>query len=142
LSVHTIYNIDVWASYKNYAINGKTSEFENDIQFKVIPLSFGLRYRILRSRFIEPFVGAGLNFYSYKETISGETHLEDTKEKANGFHFQGGSYFHFPSFRFLLGEIFLKYNMVKKTLVDLLPDGTNELDLGGLEMGIGVVIKF
>jgi hypothetical protein len=32
--------------------------------------------------------------------------------------------------------------MVKKTLAELLPDGTDQLDLGGLEMGVGLVIRF
>jgi hypothetical protein len=32
--------------------------------------------------------------------------------------------------------------MVKKTLDEALPDGSNELDLGGLEFGIGLVVKF
>lgn len=140
LSVHTLYNVDVWASYKNYSDTNKTNYFGNDIKFKLVPLSVGLRYRFPKWRFLEPFVGAGLNFYSYSETISGETLLENTKDKANGFHFQGGAYFH--ATRLLLGEIFLKYNIVKKTLAEVLPDGTDKLDLGGLEMGIGIVIKF
>jgi outer membrane protein W len=140
LSVHTLHNIDVWASYKSYTTDGKTTQFKNPTQFKVAPLSIGLRYRILKARFAEPFVGAGLNFYSYKETISGETNLEGTKGNATGLHFQGGSYFHIK--RFFLGEFFLKYNMVPKTLPDLLPDGTDKLDLSGLEIGIGIGVKF
>ena len=140
LSIHTLYNIDVWASYKIYSDEQTTTYFGNSIKFKLVPLSVGLRYRPLRWRFVEPFVGAGVNFYSYSETISGESDLENAKDKATGFHFQGGSYFHVN--RFLLGEIFLKYNIVKKTLTDMLPDGTNQLDLGGFEMGIGLVVKF
>ena len=152
LSVHTLYNVDVWASYKIYTDEQKTTYYENPVKFKLVPLSVGLRYRPLKWRFIEPFVGAGLNFYSYSETISGETALENTKGKATGFHLHGGSYFHAPSTFlrkillkhniFLLGEIFLKYNIVKKTLVDVLPDGTDKLDLGGFEMGVGLVVKF
>jgi acetyl/propionyl-CoA carboxylase alpha subunit len=142
LSVHTLYNVDVWASYKNYTDTNKTTYYGNEMKFKLVPLSVGLRYRFPKWRFIEPFVGAGLNFYSYKEIISGETDLENTKGTATGFHFQGGAYFHINHFRYLLGEIFLKYNIVKKTLVDLLPDGTDKLDLGGFEMGIGLVAKF
>jgi hypothetical protein len=140
LSVHTLYNIDVWASYKIYTDEQSTTYYGNAIKFKLVPLSVGLRYRPLKWRFVEPFVGAGLNFYSYSETISGESDLENAKDKATGFHFQGGSYFHVN--RFLLGEIFMKYNIVKKTLTDTLPDGTDQLDLGGFEMGIGLVVKF
>jgi membrane fusion protein, multidrug efflux system len=152
LSVHTLYNVDVWASYKIFTNDQTTTYFAYPTTFKLVPLSVGLRYRFPKWHFIEPFVGAGLNFYSYKETIGGESDLEDTKGSALGFHFQGGAYFDInPSFMkkfsqksniFLLGEIFLKYNIVKKTLVEPLPDGTDTFDLGGFEMGIGLGVKF
>jgi RND family efflux transporter MFP subunit len=140
LSIHTMFNIDLWASYKVYTDEQKTSFYGNTVKFKLTPLSIGLRYRPLKWKFVEPFVGAGANFYSYSETISNESNLENTKDKASGFFVQGGSYFH--ANRFLLGEIFLKYNSVKKTLATVLPDGTNSIDFGGLEIGIGLVIKF
>lgn len=142
VSVHTLYNVDIWASYKIFSNETTTTFFENPVKFKLTPLSIGLRYRFPKLRSIEPFAGVGLNFYSYKETITGESDLEDTKGSATGFHLQGGANFHFKKIRILLGEIFLKYNIVKKTLDVLLPDGTDELNLGGLELGIGLVVKF
>jgi membrane fusion protein (multidrug efflux system) len=142
LSVHTLYNVDVWASYKIFTEVTQTTYFGHSIKFKLVPLSIGLRYRFPKWHFVEPFVGAGLNFYSYKEIVSGESELPDTKDSASGFHFQGGAYFHFKHFRNTQGEIFVKYNIVKKTLLEMLPDGTDQLDLGGLEVGIGVVVKF
>ena len=142
VSVHTLYNIDIWASYKIFKEERMTTYYANPVKFKMVPLSVGLRYRFPKWRFLEPFVGAGLNFYSYKETIEGESPLEDTNGSASGFHFQGGTYLHMKHFRNLQGEIFFKYNMVKKTLDELLPDGTDQLDLGGLEAGVGIVIRF
>lgn len=142
VSVHALRNVDVWGSYKSFTNEQTTSYFGNPIKFKLAPLSVGLRYRFSKWRFLEPFVGAGLNLYSYKETIEGESDLEDTKDSATGFHFQGGTYFHVKSVRFLLGEVFLKYNLVKKTLAEMTPDGTDQFDLGGLEMGVGLVVRF
>jgi membrane fusion protein (multidrug efflux system) len=151
-SFQAIDNIDIWAAGKIYADKNLTTYYANESKLTLIPLSLGLRYRPRKFGAFEPFVGAGLNYYSYSETISGETDLEPTKGTAFGFHFQGGSYFHFNRFLlrkifpknnvFLLGEIFLKYNIVKKTLAEMLPDGTDKLDLGGMEMGIGIVVKF
>ncbi len=43
---------------------------------------------------------------------------------------------------FSWAKFFVKYNIVKKTLAELLPDGSDQLDLGGLEAGIGVVVRF
>jgi multidrug efflux pump subunit AcrA (membrane-fusion protein) len=142
VSAHIIYNVDIWASYKSFTEEQTTTYFKNPVKFKLVPLSVGLRYRFPQWRFLEPFVGAGLNFYSYKETIQGESALANTKGSATGFHFQGGTYFHANNIRFLLGEFFVKYNMVKKTLTELLPDGSDQLDLGGLEVGVGVVVRF
>jgi hypothetical protein len=139
-----MHNVDVWASYKIFTNSQTTTYFEYPVTFKLVPVSVGLRYRFPKWRFLEPFVGAGLNFYSYKETTGGESDLEDTTGNAFGFHFQGGSYFDISQIHSIsiLGEIFLKYNIVKKTLADLLPNGTDILDLGGFEFGIGLGVKF
>ncbi len=142
VSIHTFQRIDVWASYKMFSNERTTTYFGDPVKFKLSPLSIGLRYRFPKWRFLEPFAGAGLNFYSYKETIGGESDLEDTKGSATGFHFQGGTYFHLKKIRMLLGEVFFKYNMVKKTLDQPLPDGSDQIDLGGLEIGVGLVVKF
>jgi len=141
-SFHALYNVDIWASYRSFSQESETTHFGHPVKFKLVPISVGLRYRFPKWRFLEPFVGAGLNFYSYKEMISGESDLEDTKDNVTGFHFQGGTYLHIRHFRNLQGELFLKYNMVKQTLAEMLPDGTNQLDLSGLEVGVGLIVRF
>lgn len=151
-SVNIMPSVDAWASAKIYSDKQKTTYFGNDIKFKIIPISLGLRYRFPKLGFVEPFLGAGFSLYSYSETITGDTDLEDTKGSALGVYFQGGSYFDItPSFMkknsqsqalSLLGEIFLKYNIVKKRLAEPLPDGTDTFDLGGLQIGIGLGVKF
>ncbi|MCX6556716.1 MAG: hypothetical protein NTW95_04690 [Candidatus Aminicenantes bacterium] len=147
-AVQVMPKTDVYASAKLYVDQEETSYFGNAIKFQIIPLSLGLRYRILKWKFMEPFVGAGLNMYLYSETISGETDLPNTSDSALGFYFQAGSYFDInPGFMknsniSLLGEFFVKYNIIKKTLAEALPDGTDTFDLGGIEMGIGLGVKF
>jgi multidrug efflux pump subunit AcrA (membrane-fusion protein)/outer membrane protein W len=141
-SITTIDNVDLWMSYKIFSEKLQTTYYGNEIKFKLVPLSLGLRYRFPKLGVIEPFVGAGLNLYSYSETITGESELESTMGKATGFYFLGGAYFHVLPIHMLQGEIFLKYNIAKKTLLDLLPDGTDQLDLGGFEVGVGLVVKF
>ena len=151
-AVQVMPKTDVWASAKLYVDKEQTSFYGYPIKFQIIPLSLGLRYRILKWKFMEPFVGAGLNMYLYSETISGETDLPSTSDSAMGFYFIAGSYFDInPGFMkqisqkrklFLLGEIFVKYNIIKKTLAEALPDGTDTFDLGGIEMGIGLGVRF
>jgi outer membrane protein W len=142
LAIHTVRNIDLWLAYKSYTISAATSYLEDTVDFKLAPLSIGLRYRFARKGMFEPFAGLGVNVYSYKETVGGDSALPDTKESATGFHVQAGSYIHTGLARFLLGEVFAKYNYVKKTLGFQLPDGTDKFDLGGVELGLGIVLTF
>jgi RND family efflux transporter MFP subunit len=144
--------IDVWAAARYYSDSEPTEYFKAKSTFTLIPISLGARFRPVKGGFLEPFIGAGVNFYLYSEKISEESSLEPTSGSAFGFHFQGGSYFYVSrSFlenifakhhRLLLGEIFVKYNIVKKTLAEELPVGTDKFDIGGIEIGIGLVVKF
>lgn len=142
LAIHTVRNIDLWLAYKSYTLSGTTSYLEDTVDFKLAPLSVGLRYRFARKGMFEPFAGLGVNIYSYKETVGGESALPDTSESATGFHVQAGSYIHTKLSRLVLGEVFAKYNFVKQTMDFQLPDGTDEYDLGGFELGLGIVLKF
>lgn len=139
-SVHTLYNIDVWATYRTYADETKTSYYENTDQFRINATSIGLIYRPIVWMVLEPFVGAGVEIYSYSEKIEGQTDLPDTSGNAAGFHFQLGTYVNIT--KFLAGKLFFRLNSVNETLADALPDGTTKLDLGGKEFGVGLVARF
>ena len=138
-SVYTLYNIDIWASYRIYTDRTKTTFYGMEDKFKLNQASLGLVYRPIVWKVLEPFVGAGVEIYSYSEKIEGED-LPGTSGNAFGFHVQGGTYV--KIFKNLDGKVFLRLNGVKKTLPEALPDGTNKLDLGGKEFGVGLVFKF
>jgi hypothetical protein len=90
---------------------------------------------------LEPFVGAGLEIYSYSEKVTGGTvPLPETTGSAVGLHIQGGTYINI--IKYLAAKVFVRQNFVKDTLDKALPDGTTELDLGGTEFGAGLVVKF
>ena len=138
-SVHTLYNIDVWASYRIYTDKTKTTFYGREDKFKLNQASLGLVYRPIVWKILEPFVGAGVEIYSYSEKIEGGE-LPGTSGNAFGFHVQGGTYI--SIYKFLAGKVFVRLNGVKKTLAEALPDGTTKLDLGGMEFGVGLVFKF
>ncbi len=138
-SVHTMYNIDVWAAYRIYTDKTTTTFYNKEDKFKINQASLGLVYRPLVWKVLEPFVGAGFEFYSYSEKIEGDD-LPGTSGNAFGFHVQGGTYVRI--LKFLDGKVFIRLNGVKKTLAEALPDGTTKLDLGGKEFGAGLVFKF
>lgn len=138
-SVHTAYNIDVWLSYRIYSDETKTTFYGNADKFKINAASVGVVYRPIVWKILEPFVGAGLELYSYSEKIEGGE-LPGTSGNAAGFHVQGGTYVNIT--KFLAGKLFVRVNGVKKTLSEALPDGTTKLDLGGQEFGVGLVARF
>jgi opacity protein-like surface antigen len=139
-SVHTVYNIDVWASYRIYRDETTTTFFGNKDKFRINAASVGVVYRPVVWTILEPFVGAGLEIYSYSEHIEGETDIPGTSGNASGFHFQAGT--HVNIAKFLAAKLFFRLNSAKKTLANPLPDGTTKLDLGGKEFGIGLVFRF
>lgn len=138
-SVHALYNVDVWASYRIYTDKTTTTFYGNEDKFTLNQASLGLIYRPIVWKMLEPFVGAGVEIYSYSEKIEGED-LPGTSGNAFGFHVQAGTYI--KILKFLDGKVFVRLNSVKKTLAEALPDGTTSLDLGGKEFGAGLVFKF
>lgn len=139
-SVHTLYNIDVWASYRIYRDKTETTFFGNVDKLKINQASLGIIYRPLVWKVLEPFVGAGLEFYSYSEKVEGDSDIPDTSGNAMGFHIQAGT--HVNILKFLAAKVFFRLNGVKKTLDNPLPDGSDKLDLGSKEFGVGLVFKF
>ena len=143
-SVRTVYNIDFWASYRIYRDETKTTFFELLDKFRINAASIGVLYRPIRWKILEPFIGAGLNLYSYKETIEAGGDVPGASGNAAGFHVQAGSYVDIYKWGKVLfsGKLFYRYNGVKKTLAEALPDGSTSLDLGGHEFGAGITIGF
>lgn len=140
-SVHTMYNIDVWGSYRRYTDETETTFFEHLTKFGLNQLSLGVVYRPIVWKVLEPFIGAGLEIYSYKEEVAEEdTDLPDTTGSAVGFHIQGGTYINI--YKFLGAKVFIRQNFVKDTLEQAIPGASTELDLGGTEFGAGLVIRF
>jgi len=140
-SVHTLYNIDVWASYRLYKDETTTSLHGHLDQFRLNQTSIGVVYRPIVWKILEPFVGAGLEIYSYSEKIAEEdVDLPETTGSAVGFHIQGGTYVNI--IKHLAAKVFIRQNFVKDTLAQAEPGGSTELDLGGTEFGAGLVVMF
>jgi len=139
-SVHTMYNIDVWASYRIYTARTETTFYGLVDKFKLNQASLGLLYRPVIWKIFEPFIGTGLEIYSYSEKVEGDTAIPETSGNALGFHVQAGTYV--KIYKFLAAKVFFRLNGVKKTLDNVLPDGSSKLNLGGKEFGAGLVFKF
>ena len=138
-SVHTLYNFDVWAAYRAYTDEAKTSYYNLVDKFRLDMFSLGALYR-LSTGLIEPFIGAGFEIYSYSEKIEGETELQGTSGSAVGVHVQVGTYINIT--KFLAAKAYARFNEVGKTLPSPHPDDTARLDLGSKEFGISLMARF
>lgn len=139
-SAHIIYNIDAWMAYRHYGVETVTTYDGHVSKFGLGMFSLGGLYRFVSTGIIEPFIGAGLEFYSYSEKIEGATDIEGASGGTVGFHLQLGTYVNIT--KFLAGKFYIRIIEAGKTLAAPLPDDTVRLDLGGKEFGFSLVARF
>ncbi len=126
---------DFWlsAAYITRAANPDwTSE---TLKLTLFPFSGAFRYHIMDKAKWDIHLGAGANFYLIREINP----VKDIKTTALGFCALGGTYFKLSPK--LSAQALLKYNMISKDVYPEL-DTDNKLDLGGLELRLGVVFNF
>ena len=109
---------------------GETTLTREEIRFSMIPVVLGMRVKLAKVEKISPYLGAGVDFYSYRE----KARLGDTSGSTVGFHIEGGSYI-------ALGQGFrLDFNF-RYVKADAQPlDET--IKLGGWRAGVGVDYSF
>lgn len=139
-SAHIIYNIDAWMAYRHYGVETVTTYDGHVSKFGLGMFSLGGLYRFVSVGLIEPFIGAGLEFYSYSEKIEGAGDIEGASGGTVGFHLQLGTYVNIT--KFLAGKFYVRITEAGKTLATPLPDDTLRLDLGGKEFGFSLVARF
>jgi opacity protein-like surface antigen len=124
---------------RNYEIRGEVGYFKDkgemtltqeEIKFSMILVVIGMRVKLAKIKKISPYLGAGVDFYSYRE----RARLGDTSDSTVGFHIEGGSYI-------ALGQRFrLDFNL-RYVKADAQPfDET--IKLGGWRAGVGVGYSF
>lgn len=127
---------DLW---RNFEIRGEVSYFKDrgemtltqeEIKFSMIPVVIGLRVKLVQIKKLSPYLGTGIDFYSFKE----RARLGDTSDSTVGFHIEGGTYI-------ALGQKFrLDFNL-RYVKADAQPfDET--IKLGGWRAGVGVGYSF
>ncbi|MFQ6037005.1 MAG: AMIN domain-containing protein [Candidatus Aminicenantales bacterium] len=126
-------NLDVWTCVMYFRKDGKTSYTQEATQLEITTFSLALRYLRKFSRF-EPFVGAGIDYVVYEETLPEGFTPASIGGSDLGFHAQAGTYIEILPY--LAGKLQVKYNWAKT-----LEDGV-EVNLGGIEYGIGLIFRF
>lgn len=128
-------SLDVWTGFSYFQKNGKTSFTEEDLTLRITIFSLGLRYLRRMSRF-NPFVGAGIDHITYKEILPEDFMVSSVGGSELGFHAQAGTFLDLLSSLAL--KVHVKYNWAKATAAT----GEEEVNLGGVEYGIGLIFWF
>jgi opacity protein-like surface antigen len=127
---------DLW---RNFEIRGEVGYFRDKgemtltkekIKLSMIPVVIGMRAKLVKIKKLSPYLGAGVDFYSFKE----RARLGDTSGSTTGFHIEGGSYI-------ALGRRFHIDLNLRYVKADAKPfDET--IKLGGWRAGVGAGYSF
>jgi hypothetical protein len=123
--------LDASLEARTFSTTGKATLSGDEAKFSMIPLTVAGRI-LVQTKYITPFVGAGGDWYHYKE----ESVLANTSGWASGFHAQGGVFIVVPGADFLRVKLYYKYTKVTATANEI------SVKLGGSEYGLGLSFGF
>jgi len=128
LSYEPIKRLEIRGEANYYHAKGGMTFTQEEVTFTIIPIVVGLRIWIVEIKNFMPYLGTGINFYSYKEELPDR--FEDISDSTIGFHFEGGTYLN------LVKMFYLDFNFryIFATAEDI--------KLGGPRAGIGIGIQF
>lgn len=112
--------------------SGKMNLTGEDLKLSFFSGSLGARFRFVEGKALQPYFGAGVAMYSYKEDLPAR--LEDVSKTAVGFQGEAGIYYA------LSAKVLLDLNF-RYVLMDTKPFNES-VKLGGLRAGLGVAFQF
>jgi hypothetical protein len=131
LSVFIIHDIDFFFEMKGFYKSGELTYTKERTHFLLLPISLGFRYS-KPLRYFCPYAGLGIDYYFYMETNPIQSIINYTR----GFHFRVGSYVQLAEKVPIWLNFRLKYTKAKTEENNL------QIELGGIEYGLGLVFVF
>ena len=125
------FQVDLSLEARSLMKTGKATLSGEQAKISLIPLTAAGRL-LYQTKYIIPFIGAGGDWYHYKE----ESAIATTSGWARGYHFQGGLYIVVPGADMLRVKLYYKYTKVTATANEI------SVKLGGPEYGIGLSFGF
>jgi hypothetical protein len=125
------FQVDLSLEARTLSKTGKATLSGEEAKISLIPLTAAGRL-LFQTKYIIPFIGAGGDWYHYKE----ESAIATTSGWARGYHFQGGLYIVVPGADFLRVKLYYKYTKVTATANEI------SVKLGGPEYGVGLSFGF
>lgn len=125
------HNLGVFVGVKLFVKDGQSTVSHEKTKFLMYPGFMDIRYLFRIKSFI-PWVAWGVDYYNYEE----RSEIMNTKGNAFGYHVQGGLFIEIPGARFIKLKGFAKFTHVKTRERNI------DVNLGGIEYGIGIALGF
>lgn len=132
LSYEPIKRLEIRGEANYYHAKGGMTFTQEEVTFTIIPIVIGLRIWIVEIQKFKPYLGTGLNLYSYKEELPDR--FDDISDSTIGFHLEGGTYLNLVKMFYLDFNVRYSFATTKST--------HGNVKLGGLRAGIGIGIQF
>jgi hypothetical protein len=131
LSSSLFYNFDFYTEIKAFYKTGQLTYTKEETKFLLVPVSLGIRF-VFPSQIVLPYIGVGGDVYFYYETNP----IGKVLNMAKGYHVLGGAYIQLGKNFPLLLNAKMKYTIAKAK------ENEMNIELGGLEYGIGLALSF
>ncbi|MGD0782575.1 MAG: hypothetical protein ABSA30_06920 [Candidatus Aminicenantales bacterium] len=131
LTAALFFHLDFYLEAKVFSQAGQLTYTKEQTKFVLVPFSFGIRWGVPLG-ILEPFIGAGLDYYVYYESNV----IGTAVDYAQGEHVMGGLRLNFGKDIPLSLSGRVKYTSLKATR------GGFTVDLGGVEISGGLAFVF
>jgi hypothetical protein len=131
--------VDFWLGFFTMSKTGAMTFTEEEIKFSLTQTSVAVRYNYKTNKFTL-FVGPGIDYIIYKETLPEGFENNETNGSILGFHAQAGAMMDLLDS--LAVHVFAKYNIAKATETIINTEEEYTVNLGGIQWGIGLIYRF
>ncbi len=125
-------NLELRGELNYFRDKGKMTLTKEKITFTIIPIVCALRYKVIELNKQTVYLGAGLNYYYYREKLP--PRFKEVDDATMGYHFEIGSCLNLSQ-RFYM-DFDLRYIFAKASAYE------EKMKLGGIRAGIGIGYDF
>ncbi len=130
------FQFDISVEARMYQKTGAATVSQEEAKFSMVPIITIAPRFLFQTKYIMPFAGAGLDFYSYKEESPLYGDIGSISNSVSGWHYQAGVYLIPPTLEFLRIKLYYKFTKVRAIENEI------EVELGGNEYGVGLCFGF
>lgn len=133
LSADIVKKLELRAEVNYFSTKGEMTLSNEEVTFTLTPVVAGLRFRVIETKGFSPYLGAGIDFCSYKEKVP-ERFGGDISGSKTGIHGEIGAYMS-------LGQKFqidINFRFVSAKIEVL----EKEREIGGFRGSLGFAYRF